>query len=101
MFRNSKSQDFFYRVQCSDTETIVLALSAEEAASSGVRSILKKYGEKTELSFIVSVDKITSDSLEIEIFSTPEILADCGFFTLSKKLFDLRDFYLDKDNSPS
>tara|TARA_B100000214_G_C23724232_1_gene515731 strand:+ start:152 stop:457 length:306 start_codon:yes stop_codon:yes gene_type:complete len=101
MFRDQKSQDYFFRVQCGGVETMVLSHGPSEAASEGLKKIIEKFGENTQLSFVMSVDKVTNDNLEIEIFSTPEILADCGFFSLSKELLDLRNFFLDKDKKSS
>jgi len=101
MFRVDKSQDKFYRVCCSNHETVVLAPSFEEAASNGLLSILDKFKNNTNVSLAVVVDRIDETSLETEIFEITKVLENIGFFSLSKKISSLSDFLLDKSKNSS
>jgi hypothetical protein len=96
MIRTLGFQDTFYLVMCADIECMVLANSFEEAATNGLKNILKKLGSKTNLSFLISVDLINNHEIETSIFQTSSILNDLGYFKLAKDLESLRDFFLDK-----
>jgi len=101
MFRTDESQDKFYRVACSNHETMVLASSFEEAASSGLLAILNKFKEDTNVSMAVVVDRIDDTCMETELFEITKVLENIGFFNLSKKLSFLSDFLLDKGKKSS
>ena len=96
MIRTLGFQDNFYLVMCADIECMVLANSFEEAATNGLKNILKKLGLKTKLSFLISVDLINNHEIETSIFQTSSILNDLGYFKLAKDLESLSDFFLDK-----
>jgi hypothetical protein len=100
MIRTLKCLDNFYLVICADIECIVLATSPEEAASTGLKSILKNRGLESNLSFLVSVDLINNHEIETFIFHTSSILNDLGHFKLAKDLDSLSDFFLDKGENP-
>lgn len=96
MIRTDKCQDKFYLVMCADMECMVLASSFQEAANDGLKNIIKKYGSKTNLSFLISVDLINNHEIETLIFTTSTILTDIGYFKLAKDLETMSDFFLDK-----
>lgn len=100
MIRSEKSQDDFYLVTCADIECMVLATSPEEAASNGLKTILKNRGLESNLSFLISVDSIRNHEIETFIFQTSNILNDLGHFKLAKDLDSLSDFFLDKGENP-
>lgn len=100
MIRTLKCQDNFYLVMCADVECMVLATSPEEAASTGLKNILKKRGLESNLSFLISVDLINNHEIETFVFHTSNILNDLGFFKLAKDLESLSDFFLDKGENP-
>jgi len=100
MVKDIESQDDFYVVKLSDLECVILADSFEEAASDGIKKIIDNKGDKTNLSFWISVDRIKNYEIETRLFYTPVILNDLGFFKLSKDLENLSDFFLDKGKNP-
>ncbi len=96
MIRTLECQDNFYLVICADIECMILASSFQEAANHGLKNILKKYGSKTNLSFLISVDLINNHEIETSIFTTATVLNDLGYFKLAKDLETMSDFFLDK-----
>ena len=100
MVKDMESQDDFYIVKLSDLECMVLASSFEEAASNGMKKIINNKGQNTNLSFLISVDKIKNYEIETCLFYTSVILNDLGYFKLSKDLENLSDFFLDKGKNP-
>jgi len=96
MIRSFESQEYFYLVTCADLECMVMANSPEEASCIGLRNILNKKGQDTNLSFITSVDFINKKENETFVFYTSSILNDLGHFKLAKDLESLSDFFLDK-----
>lgn len=100
MIRTLECLDNFYLVICADIECMVLASSPEEAASNGLKSILKNTGRESNLSFLISVDFIKNHEIETFIFQTSNILNDLGHFKLAKDLDSLSDFFLDKGENP-
>ena len=100
MIKHSESQENFYLVRCADLQIMVLSLSFEEAACEGLKNILLKNGENTNLSLIISVDKIKDPENETEVFYTSVILNDIGYFKLASSLESLSDFFLDKGENP-
>lgn len=101
MFRKSESQDFFYKVALSDIETVVLCKNHSEAAATGVEKIVKNFGKNTNISFSVVVEKIDDHQENIEIFDVSQVMEDIGMFSLSKKISDIRDYFLDKGDPES
>ena len=100
MIRVFESQEHFYLVTCADLECMVLANSPEEASSLGLKNILNKKGQETNLSFITSVDFINKKENETFVFYTASVLNDLGYFKLAKDLEYLSDFFLDKGENP-
>jgi len=100
MIKHIESQDNFYLIKCSDLETVVLADSYENAICYGLKNILNKYGSATNLSFIMSADRIQDSEIETKIFYTPDVLNDLGYFKLAEDLSSLSDFFLDKGENP-
>lgn len=100
MIRALECLDNFYLVICADIECMVLAASPEEAASNGLKTILKNRGLKCNLSFLMSVDLINNHEIETSVFHTSSILNDLGHFKLAKDLDSLSDFFLDKGGNP-
>jgi hypothetical protein len=96
MVRISKSQEYFYRVILSNQETIVLSNSQQEAASKGLSQIMAKFGNQTNLSPMLIVERINDYRIETEIFLTTMILEDLGDFKLAKDFSAISDFFLDK-----
>lgn len=96
MIRRLESQDNFYLVKCSDLECMVLSNSFEEAACQGLKNIIKINGTSTNMSFWLSVDQIKEYEIETNVFYTPKVLNDLGYFKLAKDLSSLSDFFLDK-----
>ena len=68
--------------------------------SKGLKNILKKYGQNTNLSFIISVDLIKESEIETRLFMTSNVLADLGHFKLAEELDSMSDFFLDKGKNP-
>jgi hypothetical protein len=95
MFRDIESQDFFYLVGLANHETVVLAENINEAASIGVKKILKKHGNETNVSMAVVVTKIKENTDSCEVFSFSEVLGDIGLFSLAKEMSNISDFLLD------
>jgi hypothetical protein len=95
MFRDIESQDFFYLVGLANHETVVLAENVNEAASIGVKKILKKHGNETNVSMAVVVTKIKENTDNCEVFSFSEVLGDIGLFSLAKEMSNISDFLLD------
>lgn len=100
MIRSFESQEYFYIVTCADLECMVMASSPEEASCLGLKTILNKKGQETNLSFITSVDFINKKENETFVFYTSSILNDLGYFKLAKDLESLSDFFLDKGENP-
>lgn len=100
MIKSIESLEKFYIVKCSNLECAVLISSYEEAASKGLKNILKKYGQNTNLSFIMSVDLIKDSEIETRLFMTSNVLADLGHFKLAEELDSMSDFFLDKGKNP-
>jgi hypothetical protein len=100
MIRSVESQDSFYLVTCADMECMVLTTSPEEASGIGLKNILNKKGQDTNLSFITSVDYINKHKNETFIFYTSSVLNDLGHFKLAKDLESPSDFFLDKGENP-
>ncbi len=96
MIRTLECLDNFYLVICADVECVILATCPEEAASNGLKNILKNRGLESNLSFLISVDSIKNHEIETFIFQTSNILNDLGHFKLAKDLDSLSDFFLDK-----
>ena len=100
MIKSIESLENFYIVKCSNLECVVLSSSYEEAVSKGLKNILKKYGQNTNLSFIMSVDLIKNLEIETRLFMTSNVLADLGHFKLAEELDSMSDFFLDKGKNP-
>lgn len=100
MIRHLESQDNFYLVKCSDLECMVLSTSFEEAACQGLKDMIKINGTCTNLSFWLSVDHIKEYEIDTNVFYTPKVLNDLGYFKLAKDLASLSDFFLDKGENP-
>jgi hypothetical protein len=100
MIRDIKSLEQFYIVKSSNLECIVLANSFEEAVNMGIKKILKSHGKNTNLSFLISVDKIDEIDIETRIFETVVVLADLGLFKLAEDFRRMSDFFLDKGKNP-
>ena len=60
MFRDQKSQEYFFRVQCGGVETMVLSHGHSEAASEGLKKIIEKFGEDTNhLKLFITCSQVT------------------------------------------
>jgi hypothetical protein len=100
MIRSLESQENFYIIRFSDSECVVLSNSYEEAACIGLKKIIQSFGNRTNLSFWLSVDNIDSRNIETNLFYAPKVLHDIGYFNLAKNLANLSDFFLDKGKNP-
>lgn len=96
MFRESKSQDKYFRIKCSDWEYMVLAENIDEAASKALKEVLELKGKNTSLSFTMCVEEIADEKINLDFVYVPKILEDIGLFNLSNELSSLSDFFLDK-----
>lgn len=99
MVKTEKSQEKFFRVSLSDMQTVVLSDSAEEAAAAALTKFINEYGKHTNISFIMSVEELLEDSMDIEIFHTSRVLENIGHFELAKNVETLSKILLDKSGS--
>lgn len=95
-----KNQEVSYSVSSSDWTENVSADCFLSAAVKGLKSQIGKNKEKTNLSFIISVEKQDDLEKEMDVFYTSEILAELGLHQLSKELSQISDFFLDKGKNP-
>jgi hypothetical protein len=92
----SKNQELSFIVSSSDWTENVSSPCFLSAAVKGLKQQINKNKEKTNLSFIISVEKQSGLEKEVDIFYTSEILAELGLHKLSKELSQVSDFFLDK-----
>jgi len=93
-----ETSNVIFTVKCSDWSVDIEASSFSEACSKGLELMISRIGSNLNLSFIICAENKISK--EIEIFDTSLVLADVGFFNLSKNLSELSDFFLDKGENP-
>lgn len=93
-----KTSNVIFTVKCSDWSINVEASSFSEACSKGLELMISRIGANLNLSFIICAENKIDN--EMEIFETSSVLADLGFFKLSKNLSELSDFLLDKGENP-
>lgn len=96
MIRESKNQDRFFRVSCSDWEYMCLSKNNLDAAIYAIKQMFLLKGDQLNLSLVLVVDEILDEEIDREVFYLPPVLADAGFSSTAKNLDALYDFFLDK-----
>ena len=84
-----------YYVFCADWETVIEASSSNQAARTGMEISFKKFGKSLNLSptlmclSLTDYNKTVDIDSSLEVFFTPELLADIGLHDLSKKFLTI------------
>jgi hypothetical protein len=90
-----KENSSLYYIFGADWETVIEANNSNQAARAALESSFKKFGKQLNLSPTVMCLSLTgyNKSLDIdsclEVFFTPELLADIGLHDLSKKFLTI------------
>lgn len=100
MIRTSKNQDSFFTIICSDWSITVKDKSHQQACAKALQKMLAKYGTALNISFFMSSERVSKKKEDIDIVETSSVLADLGYFNISKSLSEMRDFFLDKGKNP-